>query len=237
MLLEIKELQSILSSLSTILANGLSVAQRDDVLSDLPIKKNLTTAVDEFTIYTTLLDYYRTTKSLEFIARITIKIRATESFYQDVGAELDNLIYLLRKNEISVEEGQKKTYVFTLLPFQEKFFSIYEDVIKPVAKELDCITKHAAEINNVDIIVNTIYTEIAKSDFLIADASERNPNVFYEIGYAHALGKKVIILTQDPKDIPFDIRGLRYIEYDPNSRNLLSEKLRNFIKETLKEIK
>jgi len=237
MLLEIKELQSILSSLSTILANGLSVAQRDDVLSDLPIKKNLTATVDEFTIYTTLLDYYRTTKSLEFIARITIRIRATESFYQDVGAELDNLIYLLRKNDISVEEGQKKPYVFTLLPFQEKFFSIYEAVIKPLAKEMDCITKHAGEINKVDIIVDTIYTEIAKSDFLIADASQRNPNVFYEIGYAHALGKKVIILTQDPKDIPFDIRGLRYIEYDPNSRNLLSEKLRNFIKETLQEIK
>jgi len=236
MSIDLKELQAILLSLSSILARGLSLAQREEVLGDLPIKSNLTNTTDEFEIYDTLLGYYKSTNNLEFIANITIKIRATESFYQDVGAELDNLIYLLRKNDISIEGNQSGPYLFVLLPFEERFFSIYEAVIKPVAKELGCITKHAKDINKVDVIIDSIYTEIAKSDFLIADASERNPNVFYEIGYAHALRKKVIILVQNPKDIPFDIRGFRYIEYDPNSRNLLSETLRNFIKETIKEV-
>ena len=41
----------------------------------------------------------------------------------------------------------------------------------------------------------------------------RNPNVFYETGYAHALGKHVILLTQEAKDIPFDLKHYQHIIY------------------------
>ena len=74
--------------------------------------------------------------------------------------------------------------------------------------------------------------EITHADLLIADVSGRDPHVFYELGYAHALGKKVIVIVQDPKDIPVDTSG-RYIKYALNAINFLAERLRELIKETL----
>ena len=234
--LPFKEIQAILSSLSSIIANGLSADQRADVLAKLPIKKDIQDEYSEFGIYDALFNYYKKTRNLDFIVLLTMRIRATESFYQDVGAELENLLYLIKKNNISIESNGAAAYVFVLMPFKETFFATYESIIKPIAKELECQIKQANEIHKADVIIDSIFTEIAKADFLIADATGKNPNVFYEIGYAHALGKKVIIMTQDHKDIPFDISRIRYIKYSLDARNLLAETLREFIKETLKEI-
>ena len=50
-----------------------------------------------------------------------------------------------------------------------------------------------------------------KSRIVICDFSERNPNVFYEVGIAHTLGKHVIPITQTPNDVPFDLQHPRYI--------------------------
>jgi len=55
---------------------------------------------------------------------------------------------------------------------------------------------------------------------VIADCTGRNPNVFYEIGLAHASGKPVILITQNSDDVPFDIRHLRYIQYDYTPRGM-----------------
>jgi hypothetical protein len=233
--LPFKEIQAILSSISSIIANGLSADQRAEVLEKLPVKEDIQSDFNEFGIYDALFNYYKKTRSLDFIVLLTMHIRATESFYQDVGAELENLLYLIKKNNISIESNGAKAHVFVLMPFKETFFATYESIIKPVAQELGCHVKQANEIHKADIIVESIFTEIAQADFLIADASGRNPNVFYEIGYAHALGKKVIIIVQDPKDIPFDISRIRFIKYALDARNLLAETLREFIRETLKE--
>jgi hypothetical protein len=48
-----------------------------------------------------------------------------------------------------------------------------------------------------------------RSRVVICDCTGRNPNVFYEIGIAHTLGREVILITQNPEDIPFDLRHLR----------------------------
>lgn len=232
--LPLKEVQAILISLSSILANGLSPNQRAEVLEKLPVKDDIHNDANEYDIYEILFNYYKATKNSDFIVLLTIRIRATESFYQDVGAELDNLLYLIKKNNLSIESKGAVANIFVLMPFKENFFATYEAVIKPIAQELGCNIKQANEMHKADVIVESIFSEIAQADFLIADATGRNPNVFYEIGYAHALGKKVIIIVQDSKDIPFDISMIRYIEYSPNARNLLAENIRKFIAELLK---
>lgn len=58
---------------------------------------------------------------------------------------------------------------------------------------------------------------IETSHILIADITTRNPNVFYELGIAHALGQKVILMTQNKDDIPFDLLRFRHIIYEDNS--------------------
>lgn len=70
---------------------------------------------------------------------------------------------------------------------------------------------------------------------IIADMSGRNPNVFYEVGYAHAKGKLCTLLTRDASDIPFDLKHHRHIVYG-NSINRLKELLSGEISWVLEEI-
>ncbi len=72
-------------------------------------------------------------------------------------------------------------------------------------------------------MLDRIYNEIAKADLMVADLTCRNPNVFYETGYAHALGKRVILLTKNADDIPFDLKHHFHIVYGDISN--LKEKL------------
>lgn len=57
---------------------------------------------------------------------------------------------------------------------------------------------------------------------VVCDCTGRNPNVFYEVGIAHTLGREVILITQSHDDIPFDLRHLRYIAYLNNGEGLAS---------------
>ena len=61
---------------------------------------------------------------------------------------------------------------------------------------------------------------------MIADCTGRNPNVFYEIGIAHTLGRDVILITQNEADVPFDLRHLRYVQYLNNGegREVLAQR-------------
>ncbi|MNF65702.1 hypothetical protein D3C84_474740 [compost metagenome] len=62
-------------------------------------------------------------------------------------------------------------------------------------------------------IIQDIVSLIDQSAIVICDCSSRNANVFYEMGIAHCLGKEVILITQNPADVPFDIAHHRYIRY------------------------
>ncbi len=64
-------------------------------------------------------------------------------------------------------------------------------------------------------IVDQIWQGIRRADAVIVDITGNNPNVFYELGLAHALGKEVILLAQGDRDLPFDIKTTRYLQYDP----------------------
>ena len=78
-------------------------------------------------------------------------------------------------------------------------------------------------------ILTQIYSGIKRADFLIADLTGNSSNVFYEIGYAHALGKEVILLAQDPDKIPFDFTDMNRIEYDKHNITDLGRKLKERI--------
>jgi hypothetical protein len=69
-----------------------------------------------------------------------------------------------------------------------------------------------------------IYRQIDLADIIIADMTGQNPNVFYEVGYAHAKGKMCILLTSNADDIPFDLKHHRHIVYG-DSINSLREKI------------
>lgn len=126
-----------------------------------------------------------------------------------------------------------KPFVFVLMPFEQKFDDIYKLGIKETCEKLNCYCERVDEQIFEENILERIYNQITKADIVIADLSEKNPNVFYETGYAHALGKKVILLTQNSNDIPFDLKHYPHIIYDGKIIKLqqeLNKRVKWFIK-------
>ena len=87
--------------------------------------------------------------------------------------------------------------VFVLMPFASEFDDIFGGIIKQVFEDKGFSVKRADDIENQRNILQDIIAEIFNSDLIIADVTDSNPNVYYELGIAHALGRPVIHMTQD----------------------------------------
>ena len=107
-----------------------------------------------------------------------------------------------------------KKFVFVLMPFEKKFNDIYKFGIKQTCAELDAYCERVDEQIFSERILDRIYNQISKADLIIADMTGRNANVFYEVGYSHAINKNVILLTQESEDIPFDLKHFPHIIYN-----------------------
>lgn len=125
--------------------------------------------------------------------------------------------------------------VFVIMPFSEKWSNeIWEQVLRPAVQEMGMTPVRADDLYGQNIMED-VWQSILKSSIIICDTTGRNPNVFYELGIAHTLGKKVLLLAQNMDDIPFDLRALRHIKYQVSisGGNQLKEKIKMYIKETL----
>jgi hypothetical protein len=82
-----------------------------------------------------------------------------------------------------------------------------------------------------------VWTAVYRSRVVIADCTKRNPNVFYEIGMAHTVGKPVMLITLDEADVPFDLRHLRYIKYayTPPGMDAFEDALERTLQDVLKK--
>jgi hypothetical protein len=116
---------------------------------------------------------------------------------------------------------------FVVMPFGPEMDPIYAKHIQPITSKLGLHVARADDFFTTGSIMSDIWSAINRADFIIADCTGRNPNVFYEVGLAHARGKDTILLTQSVEDIPFDLRHLRIIVYDltPTGRWNLEENL------------
>lgn len=85
-----------------------------------------------------------------------------------------------------------------------------------------------------NVLENT-WTRMNEVDLVIADLTYKHPDVFYKLGMAHTLGKKVVLLTQHARDIPHDFRFLPSIVYDNNLPGL--EKLNQALIEKIKHLR
>jgi hypothetical protein len=121
----------------------------------------------------------------------------------------------------------KENHCFYLCPFQEPFNIIYRDHIVPAFESVGFSIERADQIFGVEPIIDDIWEAINTSTIVAADVTGRNPNVMYEIGMAHTIGKPVIIITQSMDDVPFDLKHYRCIvySYTPRGCKELQEKL------------
>jgi hypothetical protein len=118
---------------------------------------------------------------------------------------------------------QPKPFVFVLMPFEAKYDDIYKLGIKSACEEAGTYCERLDEQIFSERMLDRIYNQISKADVIVADVSDRNPNVFYEIGYAHALGKIVVLVTKRTEDIPFDLQHHFHIVYGDSISKLKQE--------------
>jgi hypothetical protein len=109
------------------------------------------------------------------------------------------------------------------MPFDREFDDIYALGIKKACENAGAYAERVDEQIFEGRILERIYNQIAKADIIVADMTGRNPNVFYETGYAHALGKRVILLAQNADDIPFDLKDYPHIVYEERIVDLIPE--------------
>jgi len=194
-------------------------------------------------LYITLFDFIRWDKGKTDLSKVFDNLISLKMDKQQVESLRNAAKFKTRPDNSPTPEKQpelKQTEVkiddklcFIIMPFTDKLNPIYESIIKPVIKDLKLNCLRADEIFTSKPIIEDVWDNIRKAKFMIADLTDRNPNVFYELGLAHALNKDVILLTQDLNDVPFDLRHFRIIVYKDSISG--ADKLRSTLKEYINE--
>jgi hypothetical protein len=123
----------------------------------------------------------------------------------------------LEANRVVVRLEQVTNTCFVAMPFHSLFETEYQRVIRPAVEEAGLACVRGDEIYAAQPIVQNIWQALRSSRVVVAELSDRNPNVMYEVGLAHAIGKPIVFLTRSETDVPFDLRALKYLYYDPTN--------------------
>ena len=176
-----------------------------------------------------VIDLTGGTKPMSVGAQNAAKSLGIPAFYLSVDFDEDTQMpipgteYLVQM--LSRPSQTEKNLVFVIMPFKSEFDTIYE-YIKEGAESsgLNCLRVDEDIFQGG--IVDRVRENIARAGTIIADLSEENTNVYYELGLAHALDKRVIMLTQGMRAIPFDLKHFRMVVYDGNRLETLPDTLK-----------
>jgi hypothetical protein len=125
---------------------------------------------------------------------------------------------------------------FVLMPFSPEHKNTYEVAIKEACRSCKLICRRLDDSLLAENMLNELYDEIYKADLIIADLSGINPNVLFEAGYAYGLRKQIILLTDDIKELPFNLRPLRSIVFNKNDLPGLKKMLISAIRAYFKKM-
>jgi guanylate kinase len=186
---------------------GFSEAETESMIADIFVEKRM---VDNF------VD----------IAAVNGRLRSHEdihvlSNYRDRMGEVINTFGEIWERRAFVNKNQAvgASGCFVLMPFKAEFSPVYDDHIVPVCSSVGMSPFRADKIFSTNPIIEDIRESVASAKIIIADLTDNNPNVFYEVGICHAMGKDVILITQN-QEIPFDLRHLRCIIYKYTPRGM-----------------
>lgn len=115
------------------------------------------------------------------------------------------------------------------MPFAPKYHRL-SAAISEAAQRAGAIAEPVDQQKFTGNIVTRIVEQIEQADAIVAVTTGKNPNVFYEVGFAHALRKEVILLTDNPKSVAFDLQQYKHVVYETPDDQLvtdLAEQLRS----------
>lgn len=170
------------------------------------------------------------------VTAVAVQLIQSELSKQKVNTAMIPIKPIFGHNTYPVQEK----LVFTLMPFTNDLTAIYSSIIKPVVEAKGLVSRRADDISSNNAIMQDIWRTICEARFIIADITGRNPNVMYEIGIAHTIGKEVILIHQrgDDAALPFDIAHVRIIIYDNTAigGGLLKTKIESTIDSVLQKL-
>lgn len=126
----------------------------------------------------------------------------------------------------------QKNKCFVIMPFKNEFDLLYGN-LKEELEESGYTCIRADDISGSTAIMNKILSEMLSAQFVIADLTTLNANVFYELGIAHSFkdATNVIIIKRKKEKCPFDLSHLSYIEYSDNNLKFLTSQIINYLDE------
>lgn len=124
--------------------------------------------------------------------------------------------------------------IFVIMKFNDPLLdSAYEGVIKPLGREFNINVVRVDEIQDSGKINDQILENISKSKLVISDLSGERPNCYYETGFAHALGKEIILTIHQDSNVHFDLTNYRFIKWGTEKE--LRDKLRERMSSMLRD--
>jgi hypothetical protein len=116
-------------------------------------------------------------------------------------------------SNVKIKKSSPK--LFIVMQFSNEYNELYNEVIKPVSEKFGYECIRADEFYTSTPIISDIITSIKEATAIIAEITPDNPNVFYEIGYAHAIKKPTILLCDKKREkLPFDLSSFRTLFYE-----------------------
>ena len=163
-----------------------------------------------------------------------------DTIKEAAGSTRENVIFLgperLNRPE-TTSESNGRTSCFLVMPFNTEWSDTVTESLRKVCKKMNIHALRGDDIFRPTDILDDIWNGITSTDFVIAEITGKNANVFYELGMAHAIGKPVLILAQNAEEIPFDLKTRRILEYSPNSLEVMEKELEDCLIELLKYYK
>jgi hypothetical protein len=149
-------------------------------------------------------------------------------------------VWTMSRSRITISDflvSSTKPSAFVVMPFSSPYNELYTDVIKRICKEVDLDVIRADEEVGPGIILADVVRKIVQSKVVIGEISSRNPNVYYEVGYAHALNKPTILIAQKSTELPFDVSPFRILLYEDtiHGKENLEDGLRKHLQAVLHE--
>lgn len=126
---------------------------------------------------------------------------------------------------------------FIVMPFSGAYDDLDRQVIRKVCETLKLDPVRADDVTGPGIVVADIALKIREAQVVIAEITEPNCNVYYEIGYAHALNKPTILLAQQGVKPPFDVSPFRILYYQDTigGKSKLESSLEKHVNAVLRE--
>ena len=138
---------------------------------------------------------------------------------------------VLQGNDVQIVRGTG----VVLMPHREEYRGLFDNIISPALEENGIHAMLAEDIWKPGSILNRVWDAIRSSEVIVADVSELDRNVIYELGLCFGVRRFPIILLRDPEELPFGLRMLRFVQYENTAsgggalRKELSDTIKAFL--------